>query len=151
MDEHNEHTPSKMSEMKSEMKDTTGLQSPSGTGEPNPEAGIASLPHWMVILSWLGLIVNIILLAVKGKESAYFRANVVEAINIGIWRFICDVIVIVLASAFILVVTLILAWIIAVIVFLYCTIFAIIAGIYTIQAKTDTPPYRYALPFRFVK
>ena len=36
-------------------------------------------------------------------------------------------------------------------IFFYCTVFGIIAGIYTIQAKTDTPSYRYALPFRFIK
>ncbi len=148
MDEHNEQTSSKMSEMKSEMQETTGFQSPSGSGAENPEAGIASVPHWMVIFSWLGLIVNIILLVVKGKESAYFRANVIEAINVQIWRVILDVAGLILALTFVLIVV---AWILWVLVFLYCTIFGIIAGIYTVQAKTDTPPYRYALPFRFVK
>ena len=144
MDEHNENTPSKMSEMKAEMKDATGIQNPSGTGQPNPEAGIASLPHWMVIFSWLGLIVNIILLVTKGKESAYFRANAAEGVNVGIWRVIFDIIGWVTLIF-------IVGWFILAIAFLYCTIFGIIAGIYTVQAKTDTPPYRYPLPFRFAK
>ena len=148
MDEHNEHNSSKMSEMKSEIKETTGLQSPSGSGAANPEAGIASVPHWMVIFSWPGLVINIILLVVKGKESAYFRTNVIEAINVGIWRVILDIITIVMA---VIVILLLPAWILGCLVFLYCTVFGIIAGIYTIQAKTDTPSYRYALPFRFIK
>ena len=145
MDEHSEHTSSKLSEMKSEMKDTMGLSSPSGSGAPNPDAGIASLAFWAFVIPipFASLIIPIILLNTKGKESKFVRESSIEAINFLIFCFIVGVaggiLVLVVVGIFVLIA-----------LYVYSLIICLVAAIQTMSATEDTPPYRIPWTIRLI-
>ena len=137
---------------------------PNPTGnsaQPRPDAGIASLAFWAFVIPipFASLIIPIVLLNTKGKESKFVRETSIEAINFLIFYFIVNVacfIVVVAGGIFVFMLASSLvfigSWIFLVFIALYVypLIICLVAAIQTMSATEDTPPYRIPLTIRLI-
>ena len=128
-----------------ELPEMTPPSPTSGPGTPRPDAGIASLAFWAFVIPipFASLIIPIVLLNTKGKESKFVRETSIEAINFLIFCFIVGVaggiLVLVLVGIFVLIA-----------LYVYSLIICLVAAIQTMSATEDTPPYRIPFTIRLI-
>ena len=128
-----------------ELPEMTPPSPTSGPGTPRPDAGIASLAFWAFVIPipFASLIIPIVLLNTKGKESKFVRETSIEAINFLIFCFIVGVaggiLVLVLVGILVLIA-----------LYVYSLVICLVAAIQTMSATEDTPPYRIPLTIRLI-
>ncbi|MDG2055056.1 MAG: DUF4870 domain-containing protein [Phycisphaerales bacterium] len=128
-----------------ELPEMTPPSPTSSPGTPRPDAGIASLAFWAFVIPipFASLIIPIVLLNTKGKESKFVRETSIEAINFLIFCFIVGVaggiLVLVLVGIFVLIA-----------LYVYSLIICLVAAIQTMSATEDTPPYRIPFTIRLI-
>ena len=114
---------------------------------PEPNANLASLAYWSVLIGYVvpfaNLIIPLVLMLTTGKEDDFVRDNAKEALNMFIFSVIMLIIGIILIFVVIGIPMLIALG-------LYVLICSIIGAVQTMGAKAGDPPYRYPFMFRCI-